>query len=245
MHLVLKNENGLKQQINEINNLLLKRFDIPARQKKLPNPVDALIATILSQNTNDKNSYLAYRNLRKKFKTWQEVADASRSQIENTIRVAGLGKQKSASIKSFFNQLKKKNGRLNLNYIKKLDDAEILNDLTSLNGIGVKTASCVLLFSLDRNVCPVDTHVHRTLNRIGLVITNSPEKTFYRINENLPEGIAHQFHTNLIKLGREICKPKKPLCSICPILKHCKYEHKNLESVKPGKRNGFLLLDSI
>ena len=235
----------MKEKINKTNRLLVRHFGIPYRAKKLPNPIDALIATILSQNTNDKNSYQAYRNLKKKYKSWEELSDASRKEIESVIRVAGLGKQKSASIKSFLSTLREKNGKLNLQYIKKMSDEEILNELTSIKGIGVKTASCVLLFSLDRNICPVDTHVHRTLNRIGLVKTKTPDKTFEQIKDHLPDGIAHQFHTNLIMLGREICKPAKPSCSVCPLLKVCEFESKNLESTSRVRTDGFLLLDSI
>lgn len=235
----------MKEKIKKINKLLVKHFGIPYRPQRLPNPVDALIATILSQNTNDKNSYQAYRNLKKKYKSVNELADAPRSEIESVIRVAGLGKQKSASIKTFLTTLKKNHGKLNLQYIKKLSDDEILNDLTSINGIGVKTASCVLLFSLARNICPVDTHVHRTLNRIGLVKTKTPDKTFVQIKDHLPDGVAHQFHTNLINLGREICKPSNPSCSICPVLKECNFNNKNLEKVVSVNSNRFLLLDSI
>ena len=235
----------MKEKINKTNRLLVRNFGIPYRAKKLPNAIDALIATILSQNTNDKNSYQAYRNLKKKYKSWEELSDASRKEIESVIRVAGLGKQKSASIKSFLSTLREKNGKLNLQYIKKMSDDEILNELTTIKGIGVKTASCVLLFSLDRNICPVDTHVHRTLNRIGLVKTKTPDKTFEQIKDHLPDGIAHQFHTNLIMLGREICKPAKPSCSVCPLLKVCEFESKNLESTSRVRTDGFLLLDSI
>jgi len=235
----------LKEKINKTNRLLVRNFGIPYRAKKLPNVIDALIATILSQNTNDKNSYQAYRNLKKKYKSWEELSDASRKEIESVIRVAGLGKQKSASIKSFLSTLREKNGKLNLQYIKKMSDDEILNELTTIKGIGVKTASCVLLFSLDRNICPVDTHVHRTLNRIGLVKTKTPDKTFEQIKDHLSDGIAHQFHTNLIMLGREICKPAKPSCSVCPLLKVCEFESKNLESTSRVRTDGFLLLDSI
>lgn len=240
-----KNSPTIKEKIKQVNHLLVDYFGIPFRPKKLPDPVDALIATILSQNTNDKNSYQAYLNLKQKYKNWNKLSDVSRAEIEKTIKVAGLGKQKSASIKSFLKTLKKKNGRLDLQYIKKMADDDIFNELTSIKGIGVKTASCVLLFSLDRNVCPVDTHVHRTLNRIGIVKTNSPDKTFEGINGNLPDKIAHQFHTNLIKLGREICKPSKPACSICPLIKECKFKYKNLEKVVLVNNNRFLLLDSI
>jgi len=235
----------LKEKIKKINRLLVRHFGIPYRAKKLPKPIDALIATILSQNTNDKNSYQAYRNLKKKYKSWDELNNASRKEIESVIKVAGLGKQKSASIKSFLSTLKKKSGKLNLHHIKKMSDLEILTELTSIKGIGVKTASCVLLFSLDRNICPVDTHVHRTLNRIGIVKTKTPDKTFEQIKDRLLDGVAHQFHTNLIKLGREICKPAKPSCSVCPLLKVCEFESKNLESTSRVRTDGFLLLDSI
>lgn len=235
----------MKNKIKKINELLVKHFGIPERPARLPNPVDTLIATILSQNTNDSNSFRAYQNLKSKYKSWKEVAEVPRKQLENVIKVAGLGKQKSSAIKKFLKSLEQKNDKFDMRYLKKMNDDEILNELTLINGIGVKTASCVLLFSLDRNVCPVDTHVHRTLNRIGIVNTKTPVKTFEVISGKLPNGVAHQFHTNLIKLGREICKPTKPLCSLCPILKQCKYDQKNLESVTVGKSNGFLLLDSI
>lgn len=237
--------NTTREKIEKVNELLVKYFGIPSRPKKLPKPADALIATILSQNTNDNNSYKAYLNLKRRYKSLDKLAEAPRRQIENTIKVAGLGKQKSASIKSFLTTLKKKNGKLNLQYIRKMSDDEILNELTSIKGIGVKTASCVLLFSLDRNVCPVDTHVHRTLNRIGIVKTNTPDKTFEQLRKNLPEKIAHQFHTNLIKLGREICKPSNPICSMCPLLAECKFTKKSLAVAKTVSKNSFLLLDSI
>jgi len=235
----------LKEKIKKVNDILVNHFGIPQRPKKLPNPLDTLIATILSQNTNDRNSYQAYLNLKQKYKNWNNLADISRTDIEKTIKVAGLGKQKSATIKSLISSLQKKTGKVDLLQIKKMSDDEILGELTSINGIGVKTASCVLLFSLDRNICPVDTHVHRTLNRIGLVKTNAPEKTFKQIKIFLPDGVAHQFHTNLIKLGREICKPAKPICSICPLLKECGFKSKNMDSVSRVRTNGFLLLDSI
>lgn len=235
----------LKDKIKKINKLLVKHFGIPKRPKKLPDPINTLIATVLSQNTNDKNSYQAYQNLKKKYKSWSEVAELTKSELEKVIRVAGLGKQKSSAILSFLKTLKKRNGKIDLGYITEMSDENILDELTSIKGIGVKTASCVLLFSLDRNICPVDTHVHRTLNRIGIVKTSSPAKTFEIINKHLPDGIAHQFHTNLINLGRAICKSSKPVCSICPLLLECKYKHKNLEKSDSVNVSRFLLLDSI
>ena len=220
-------------------------FGIPKRNKKTPDPLDMLIGTILSQNTNDKNSYRAYQNLKNQFNNWDEVAELTPSRIEKIIKVAGLGKQKSKSIKSVLKEIKKKHSKISLSYLKKFDDKIVIDELTKFSGVGVKTASCVLLFSMNRNVCPVDTHVHRTLNRIGLVKTNSPDKTFLEIFGKIPEGIAHSFHTNLIRLGREICKSAKPICSICPLQKICKYENKNFDQPPLRRENDFMLLDNI
>jgi endonuclease III len=235
----------MKPQIRLINKLLVKKYGIPARSKNPPNPVDLLIATILSQNTNDRNSYKAFNNLKNNFKNWEDIAKLPRVTIEKYIKVAGLGKQKSNAIKNFLTSIVKKEGKISLTNLNNLTNDEALSELTRYDGVGTKTASCVLLFSLRRNVCPVDTHVHRTTNRIGLVNTKTPDKTFELINEKMPDNIAHSFHTNLIRLGREICKPSNPNCSICPLLKVCKYKDKNLKSNSSYKENNFLLLDSI
>ena len=235
----------MKKQIEKINQLLIEYFGIPKRRTKLPDPLDILIGTILSQNTNDKNSYSAFLNLKRNISNWEDVLMLKPSQLEKIIRVAGLGKQKSNSIILLLKNLKKKYGRITLSHIKKKSDKEILTELTSYKGIGVKTASCVLLFSLNKNVCPVDTHVHRILNRIGLVKTSTPEKTFFKINDQITEGIAHSFHTNLLRLGREVCIPTNPRCSICPIQDLCKYEKKNFENKSKSKKDAFFLLDSI
>jgi endonuclease III len=230
--------------ITAVNELLIKRFGIPKRNKVLPNPLDLLIATILSQNTNDNNSYKAFQNLKSRYKSWEELLSVKRTEIESVVRIAGLAKQKSGAIKNLITELNK-SGTLSLNFIKGLDDDSAIEQLICFKGIGVKTASCVLLFALDRNVCPVDTHVHRTVNRIGIVSEKTPEKTFFALNENFPEGIAHSFHTNLILLGREICKPTNPGCRVCPLIKLCRYTDKNLKIKAAGKKREFMLLDNV
>lgn len=225
--------------------MLISRFGVPHRNAAETNPVDVLIATILSQNTTDKNSYKAYKNLKTYFNNWNEAALASQKTIEKNIRVGGLAKQKAKSIRIILNKLLKDKGKITFDYLKKLSNGAVLSELIKFNGVGIKTASCVLLFSLKRNVCPVDTHVHRTLNRIGLVETKSPDKTFEVINKNLPEGIAHSFHTNLIKLGRDICKAGKPRCLICPLLKICTFKEKNILPISTSSKNDFLLLNNV
>ncbi len=235
----------MKKKILQINNRLIKCFGVPERKYPLPSPLSILIGTILSQNTNDNNSFIAYKNLKSKFPDWTQAANARLNQIENEIKVAGLWKQKAKAIKSVLKYFKEKDSSLSLDYLKEMDSDSILNELTSFKGVGIKTASCVLLFSLDRNVCPVDTHVFRTLNRIGLVQESTPEKTFYAIKNNIPDRIAHPFHTNLIRLGRKICKPQKPLCGLCPLKRVCMFDDKNINIVDAVKNREFMLLDSI
>jgi endonuclease III len=234
-----------KDFIVVVNKLLAEHFGIPKRNRKLPNPLDMLIATILSQNTNDNNSYKAFQNLKANYKSWEELLDERQSTIEKVIRVAGLAKQKASAIKNLLNGLRKEFRKVSIEYVKGLSDEEAIASLTKYNGVGVKTASCVLLFALDRNLCPVDTHVHRTTNRLGIVAEKTPDKTFSALNKNFPAGIAHSFHTNLIRLGREICKPTNPACSICPLFKVCLYKNKNLESASSSKPKAFMLLDNV
>ena len=236
---------ALSKKILKINELLIQKYGIPNRPQNSPAPIDMLIATILSQNTNDKNSYKAFTNLKKNYKSWDEVAKLSVKKIENEIRTAGLGKQKSLTIKNLLNTLLKKHNEISLSYLTDKEDEVIINTLTDFPGIGVKTASCVLLFSLKRNICPVDTHVHRTTNRIGIVDTNTPDKTFTELNKNLPDNIAHSFHTNLIRLGREICKPTNPFCGNCPLDKICKFKSKNYAADIKYVEKNFMLLDNV
>ena len=235
----------MNKAIKKINQLLVKEFGIPPRAEKLPEPIDLLIATILSQNTNDKNSYKAYQNLIKKYSTWDEVRKARRTSIEKEIRIAGLGYQKSKAIKNLLTELYEKEKSYSLDNVKESSSFQAIEYLTNFKGIGVKTASCVMLFALDRDVCPVDTHVHRTLNRIGLVNTKTPDKTFLQINKNFPQKIAHSFHTNLIRLGREICTPKNYKCGICPLVKICKFNDKLINNNLVNSKKSFMLLDSI
>lgn len=232
--------------IKQIDSLLREYYGIPKRNEGMQNPLDVLIGTILSQNTNDKNSWRAYQNLKQNFTGWEEVRGLSRFELEQQIKIAGLGKQKSAAILEVLNDLYEKRGSLDLGHTRGMGEMEILDELTSYKGVGVKTASCVLLFSLRRNVCPVDTHVNRIVNRVGLVESNQPEKTFRMLFGRIPDGLAHSFHSNLILLGREFCRPQNPDCVHCPLLKICKYENKNLHSEeKKYQHNDFLMIDRL
>ena len=234
-----------KKKIQKIDKVLVDLLGIPHKSKTPPDPVDLLIATILSQNTNDNNSYKAYENLKKRFPDWEMIVHARITSIEKEIKVAGLYKQKAKAIKEFVKDLKAKQKKISLNHLLEKDDQSILEELVNYNGVGFKTASCLLLFALERNVCPVDTHVHRIVNRLGIVSEKTPDKTYFALNEDFPPKIAHRFHTNLIRFGRAICKPKNPLCYKCPLVDDCEFEEKNFEIKSNIKQRDFMLLDNV
>jgi endonuclease III len=237
-----------KNKIKDIISQLKKEFPEQSRKPVVANPLDTLIATMLSQNTTDKTSYRAFKNLKKDFNGWEDVMNAPIEKVQDAIRVCGLANQKSKNIQSLLKQLKEKRGRLSLNYLKKMTDEEIYQDLLQYDGVGLKTISCVLAFSLERDVCAVDTHVHRLSNRLELVNTNTPDKTFMQMKDLIPSGRKFLFHTMLIKYGRKVCRANNPLCGKCVLYDLCGFKDKELHAMKNGsepKENNFIILEHI
>jgi len=215
---------------------------------KKSDPLDMLIATMLSQNTTDKTSYIAFMNLRKNFKDWFEVMNAPLNRLKRSIRVCGLTNQKSESLKSLLKGLYKSNGNLSLDHLKKKSDDEIYSELLVNKGIGVKTISCMMAFSLGRDVFPVDTHVHRICNRLGLVKTSSPLKTFEAMKDKIPAGKKFLLHSLFIRFGRKICRSAKPICGKCRLYDLCEFSEKERfadEIKKEPKENNFIILENI
>lgn len=219
------------------------------KKKNKPSILDLLIATKLSQNTTDKTSYRAFTNLKNSFENWDEVASAPLRKIKDAIRVCGLANTKAVQIKKMLNEMKSNYGSLDLTFLKKMNDDKVYEELLQYDGLGVKTISCVLAFSLSRDVFPVDTHVHRVLNRLGLVNTRSAEKTFDEIKNEIPSGKKPSFHTNLIKFGRNICKATTPLCSVCFLYSDCEFPEKEYFRDKEIPlnitENNFIILENI
>jgi len=214
--------------------------------KRKPDLMDVLIATKLSQNTTDKTSYIAFTNLKKEFRKWEEVMNSPIDRIKKSIKVCGLANTKSANIKEMLNLMYKNFGNLSLNYLKKMSDDEVYEELLQYKGIGKKTISCVLAFGMGREVFPVDTHIHRILNRVGAVDTKTPDETFELSGKIIPDKYKISFHTNLIRFGRNVCKAIKPECYDCTINDLCSYKSKVLFDTKvTSKENNFIILENI
>lgn len=238
------------KKLDTLIKLLDEHFGKPYDYKSNPSPVlDVLIATKLSQNTTDKSSFAAYTNLKKRFKDWDQVADADIKEIKDCIKVCGLSNIKAKNIKSMLLIMKSKYDSLDLSFMNDYDDEKVYEEFLQYDGIGVKTISCVLIFALGRDAFPVDTHVNRVLNRLGIVKTKSAEKTFLEIRNEIPEGKRYELHANLIKFGRNICKTKNPLCSICFLYRICEFKEKSFFRKKKIPLqitpNNFIILENI
>ena len=191
-----------------------------------PMPVDALVATILSQNTSDINSERAYAKLRSSFATWDDVADADPAAVADAIRVGGLADQKARTIIGALRGLRERHGGFDLEHYERVDDQLLLEELVAMKGIGLKTAACVLMFSFGRDLCAIDTHIHRLVNRLLLVDTTTPDRTFHELRPQIPPGAGRSLHVALIRFGRHVCKSQRPHCFECPLYDLCQWELK-------------------
>lgn len=225
----------LKAKTMEIYDRLLETYGEPTWRNPLP-PLDELISTILSQNTNDDNRDLAFNRLRDRFSTWEAVREADTEQVAEAIRPAGLANQKAPRIQAALDRIVEERGELDLNFLKDWDPEEARRWLTDLKGVGPKTASIVQLFSLGMQSFPVDTHVHRVTGRLGLIPQGmSAAKAHETLADLFPPETYESAHLNLIRHGRQVCKARKPLCSRCVLTDLCRYYQEIRQGTDPGE----------
>lgn len=187
-------------------------------------PLDALIQTILSQNTSDLNSWRAFRELKKTFRNWTAAAEAPVTAIERAIRGGGLAHIKAPRIRRVLRLIRRREGRLSLAGLSRMSTPDARAWLTGLPGVGAKTAACVLLFSLGRPVMPVDTHVERVTRRLGWVNARRPvDRIGPALEPFIPESRMLALHLYLVRHGRRTCRARRPLCDACPLRAACRY----------------------
>jgi len=187
-------------------------------------PLDVLIETILSQSTTNANSKRAFESLKRRFPTWESARRARVSSIEAAIKSGGLAKQKSVRIKELLNDIHSRRGSLDLMFLKTAPLEEAKAFLGSFKGVGPKTVACVLLFTFYRPVFPIDTHIFRIARRLGLIPAKCSDEEAHRLMaELIPKQRYYEVHINLIRLGRQICRPRDPLCEQCCLVDYCGY----------------------
>lgn len=213
----------LEQRVLAIHLRLIEEFGQPTWRNPLP-PVDELVSTILSQNTNDINRDRAFESIRKRFSTWEEVRDAPVEQVIDAIRVAGLANQKGPRLQDALRSITAQRGSLELDFLADLTTGEAHDWLTSFKGVGPKTAAIVLLFSLGKPAFPVDTHIYRVSGRLGIRPQKmNVEQAHVHLSKLFPSDTYYAAHLNLIRLGREICQARRPNCPVCPLTDLCDY----------------------
>jgi endonuclease-3 len=214
-------EESPQAKVLEIHRRLMHMYGERPYRPRL-DAISELVSTIISQNTNDQLRDRAFARLRARFPTWEQVRDAPVEEIADAIQVAGLGRQKALRIKEALQYITRERGTLSLDFLRTMPVGEAKRWLTSLNGIGPKTAAIVLLFSLDMPAFPVDTHIYRVSRRLGLLPPKvSREKAHEVLEGLLPKGTYYVGHLNLIAHGRDTCKAQKPRCTACVLRDLC------------------------
>ncbi len=213
----------LARRALRVHELLLEHYGEPVWRTPLP-ALDELVSTILSQNTNDTNRDKAFALLRAALPTWEAVRDADPAVIAEAIKGGGLARIKAPRIKMLLQRLSAERGRLDLDDIPQMGLEKGREFLLDLDGVGPKTAACVLLFSCGLPAFPVDTHVHRVARRLGLIGPSVSAEEAHRILEKaVPPPDVYSVHVNLITHGRLVCKSQRPRCQICVLAPRCDY----------------------
>ncbi|XP_021719007.1 putative DNA glycosylase At3g47830 isoform X2 [Chenopodium quinoa] len=191
--------------------------------------LDGLVSIVLSQNTTDVNSQKAFGSLKAAFPTWELVLAADQNLLENAIRCGGLAPTKASCIRNILSCLKERSGKLCLEYLRDLSIDEIKSELSSFKGIGPKTVACVLMFHLQLDDFPVDTHIATTL---GWVPEGADaKKTYLHLNRRIPNELKFDLNCLLFTHGK-MCnrcstktvkqEKKESVNKPCPLLNHCK-----------------------
>jgi endonuclease-3 len=222
----------------EVYRRLMKAYGTPRWRNPLP-PLDELISTILSQNTNDVNRDRAFQSLKQHFSSWEEVRDADPLQVIDAIRSAGLANQKGPRIQSILRAITEQRGELDLEFLRPLEPTEVQKWLLQFKGVGPKTAAIVMQFSLDMPAFPVDTHIYRVSGRLGLRASNINAEAAHKVLTDLfPPQTYYAAHLNLIRHGREVCHSRKPECDKCTLQDLCSYYRVVVKGASKQTDNG-------
>lgn len=210
---------------------LLRRAYGPRPARCWGDAVGVLVDTILSQNTTAANSDAGYKRLRRRFRSWNQVAAAPVEEVERCIRVCGLSNQKAPRIQAILRRIKAERGKMDLQFLREMRDDDAYAYLRAFPGVGPKTACCTLLFAFGKALFPVDTHIHRIARRLGLV---PPKATAEQAQTLLTPRIApadrYETHVLLIEHGRKTCRAINPKCDKCVFLKMCPFGRQRMRA---------------
>jgi endonuclease-3 len=210
-----------RRRVTAIRDRLRDVYGIPVMAPH-EQPLDELILTVLSQSTNDRNRDVAYERLRERFPSWEAVLNAPNAEVEEAIRPGGISKVKSHRIQAILAAIDAGEHGLDLSWLRHAPVPEAQAYLTSLPGVGRKTAACVLLFAYGLHDVPVDTHVSRVGMRLHLLRPGAPFEELHDAMLALtPPGEELELHVNLLRHGRRTCHARRPDCAACALRRMC------------------------
>jgi endonuclease III len=207
--------------IDQIHTLLQGTY---GQRQLVPNhePVRELVLTILSQNTSDVNSRRAFESLINRFTNWEDILNAEKIDVAESIKSGGLGLIKAGRIQAALSEISQQRGLINLDFLADLPVPKAREWLIKLPGVGNKTANCVLLFALGKPALPVDTHIFRVSKRLKLIPeVTSLDEAHKRLAEKVPSDLVYSFHVLMIEHGRKTCSAQRPRCQSCILKALC------------------------
>jgi len=216
------------KEMRIISAKLSSEYGDPRHHNK-SDPLDELIFIILSAKTAEASYLRTYDALKNAFDDWFRILDTPLGSVARMIRSGGLSEKKEGQIRALLNDIEERTGAKDLNLLSNMSTNEVEEFLTCLPGVGLKTARCVLMYSLDREVLPVDTHVRRVLSRLGIIrFERLSDKVQNSIQKKVPPELRYKLHVNLVAHGRAICRAHKPRCGSCILSDLCTYYRSHL-----------------
>lgn len=220
---------GFEGNIHLASKVLERTYHSPRLGNKR-NPLNELLYIQLSLRTTGPSFERVYKYFKKRFPKWEDAHKAKVGTIASALFNAGLSNQKAVSLKATLNKLKSDFGRISLAPLKRLPDKEIEHYLCSLPRIGKKSARCIMLYSFDSQVFPVDAHCFRIVRRLGWIdlYARYNDKIADEVQDIIPPSLRYSLHVNMVAHGRALCRDKYPKCKGCPVFRLCPYGQKRL-----------------
>src|SRR5437588_5496992 len=209
---------ALSAKALEVTRRLTELYGVAEWSKK--DPLSMLVDIILSHRTRDEQTAAAYDNLVKRFGSWEAVRDAPTEEVQETIANVNWPEVKAPRLQAIMRQITEERGNLNLDFLCDLPVEESAVWLNRFEGVGPKTTACILLFSCQQPLLPVDVHVHRTSMRIGLIgkkVTADNAHTLLQALLPQDARTIYNFHKALLRHGQRICVFERPRCNRCPL----------------------------
>jgi endonuclease III len=223
----------IRSQAHRAAVMLHEVYGSPRHENK-DDPLDELMFIVLSQMTTHRSLQRAYKQLKRACPTWSRIVEMSEARLKDLIGTAGLAERRASQLRAIVQRLQQDFGEATLELLRLVKTSVADKYLQSLPGVGPKTAKCVLLFSLGREVLPVDTHVRRVAVRLGLVAPDVSYGALHTVLENVvPRKDRYAFHVNAVAHGRTLCLARTPRCRLCLLRHICRFDAR---LTRPGQQ---------